>query len=59
MVITPIVTAPAWGVHCLVLQLLATPPLCHAWVLQRGLLAAPSRDLWGALFLDKLLVETQ
>ena len=55
---TPIVTVPDREVHCPVLQLLALP-LCSAWVLQRGLLATHSRDFWGALFLDKVLVETQ
>lgn len=44
--------------RCPVLQLQVTP-FCCALVLQRGLQVAPSRDLWDALFLEKLLVETQ
>lgn len=40
------------------LQLVMTP-LCHEQVLQRGLLAATSGDLWQALFLEKFLVQTQ
>lgn len=39
-------------------QLLATP-VSHAWFLQRGFLSVPRSDLWGAFFLEKLLVETQ
>lgn len=53
-----IVTVPAWGVNNPVLLLLVTP-FCHAQVLQRGLLGAPGRDIWGSLFLEKLLLETQ
>ena len=44
---SPIVRAPAWRVHCLILQLLAAPLFCDL-VLQKGLLVAPSRDLKGA-----------
>lgn len=55
---TSTVIAPAWGVHCPVLQLPATP-VYHALVPQRGQLDAPSRDSWSALFLEKLLAETQ
>ena len=31
----------------------------HAQLPQRGLLATPGKDLWEALFLEKLLAETQ
>lgn len=34
-------------------------PLCHEQVLQRGLLAAASGDLWGTLLLEKFVEQTQ
>lgn len=55
---TFIVTAPTWGVHYPVPQLLAIP-LCCAQILWMVLLAAPSSDHLGALILEKLLVESQ
>lgn len=44
--------------HCPVFQLLRTP-LCHAQVLQRGLLANQVDTFGGTLSLERLLVETQ
>lgn len=55
---TPVITATAWVVNCTVLQLLLRP-LCFAQVMQKGLLDEPSSEIWGALFMGRLLVETQ
>lgn len=54
---TPIITAQARGMNCLVLQLLVSP-ICCAWLQKRSLLAVPSRDFWSVLFLEKLLAKT-
>lgn len=55
---TPIAATPAWGVHCLVHQLLETP-FCHAQALQRGSSGFTSRNIWEDLSLEKFLLKTQ
>ena len=50
------VTAPTWGVHCLLLQLLVTL-LCSGPI--EGYAGCTSKDLCGSHFLEKILAETQ